>query len=139
MPEACDTYYPPPPKGLPFALAPALSSLLGLSHLCPFIQWTTTLTRSVTHSFVHPPEDLVGRAYSTTPSTTPLCSILPGPHCMPGSLVSLGWLSSEFQGPTCFFLLNAEFTSTCHYSIFSQQLLRTELRSACLWDKHFID
>lgn len=31
MPEASGTYYPPPPKGLPFALAPALFFLLGLS------------------------------------------------------------------------------------------------------------
>lgn len=61
MPEACGTYYPPHLRGLPFALAPALSSLLGLSHLCPFIQWTTALTHSVTHSFFHPPEDFGGQ------------------------------------------------------------------------------
>lgn len=61
MPEACGTYYLPRPQGLPFALTPASSSLLGLSHLCPYVQWTAALTHSVTHSFFHPPEDLGGQ------------------------------------------------------------------------------
>lgn len=48
----------PLPKAYPLLLPLLCSFYLVYQHLCPFIQWTAALIRSVTHSFFHSPEDL---------------------------------------------------------------------------------